>query len=189
MASIRDDFARWGVLRTIHMRVMHRLERHVGLHLFVINSRRLDANAAIDTLPEGCSVRVLSQIELSGFCQREELGLVADSVTQALARGDICFGYVEQGNLVAYTWIGTTPTPMEAGLWVEIGPHYSFGYKALTLPSHRGRHLQECLVHAADRWLTSHGYLYNIDHIRTHNFPSIVADRRYGNRAMATPAI
>ena len=70
---------------------------------------------------------------------------------------------------------------MEAGLNVRVGREYIYGYKTFTLPSHRGRRLQQAIIYECDRWLTAHGYRYNIDYIRTHNFASIRADRRYGN--------
>ena len=164
------------------MRVMHRLERYAGFHLFVIQSRALNPDPPDDCVPDGCSVRVLTQSELIQFSRNPELSLDRESIVKALARGDVCVGYVDHGELVAYLWGGRAATPAEAGLWVRFGDGYSYGYKALTVPSHQGRHLQERLIHVKDRWLTAHGSRYNINHIRTDNFPSIVADRRYGNR-------
>lgn len=178
----RTDVARWGLTKSIYMRVMRRLERLLRFRLFVIHARLLDPNAPHDVIPADCSVRALEQEEIEQFARNPELGMTSDFVSNACARGDLCFGYLERGVLVAYVWIGLQSTSAEDGMWVEFGPGHSYGYKALTLASHRGRHLQERLVHLSDRTLTSRGYLYNIDYIHTLNFPSIVADRRYGNR-------
>ena len=165
------------------MRVARCLERYAGIHLFVVHTRPLNAEIGEPVVPAGCSVRLMAEDELIESAARNpELGLQAESIVDALARGDICVGYIDQGALVSYTWIGMAAMPMEAGLWIRFGEGYSYGYKALTLPSHRGRHLQESLIHVSDPWLTAHGYRYNMDYIRTDNFASIVADRRYGNR-------
>ena len=127
---------------------------------------------------------MLEKDELVELCRDPSLDLSESFIAQACARGDACFGYLHGRALVAYMWIGMKPMPAEAGLWVHFGDEYSYSYKAFTLPSHRGRHLQECLVHLADPWRTSQGSRYNIGHIDTLNFASIVADRRYGNRAV-----
>jgi hypothetical protein len=180
--NFREDVRRWGLTKSLYLRVMRRLEKYLGFRLFVIHSRPLDPNAPQDVIPDDCSARVLEEQELVQFSRNPDLGLSEDFVAKASARGDVCFGYLERGSLVSYVWVGSKPTPAEVGLWVQFGEGHSYGYKALTLPSHRGRHLQECLTHLSDRWLTSHGYRYNIDYIHTLNLPSIVADRRYGNR-------
>jgi hypothetical protein len=184
MANLRQDIRRWGANKALYVRTMRRLEKYLRFRLFVIHTRTLDPNAPRDAIPSGCEARVLDSEELLHFSHDPALGLSSDFVAKAAARRDVCFGYLEQGMLVAYTWVGTQSTPAEEGLWVRFGERYSYGYKALTLASHRGRHLQECLVHLTDRWQTARGLLYNIDYIHTLNLPSIVANRRYGNRPL-----
>ncbi len=180
--NLRDDVRRWGIVKSVYVRVMRLAETCLRFRLFVVHARELNPAAPEDDLPPGCVARVMLESELIEFSRDPMLGLSADSIRRAIARGDVCFGYLERGKLVSYTWVATQPTPAEAGLWVRFGDGHSYGYKALTLPSHRGRHLLECLVHLTDRWQTSHGCRYNIDYIHTGNLPSIVADRRYGNR-------
>lgn len=180
--ALRQDVSRWGLTKSLYIRVMRRLENHLRFRLFVIHTRPLDPNAPQDPLPADCSARVLDQKDLVRFSRNPDLGLSEAFIAKAWARGDACFGYLEHNELVAYTWVGTKPTPAEGGLWVRFNEGHSYGYKALTLPSHRGRHLQEPLIHLTDRWQTSRGLLYNIDYIRTVNLASIVANRRYGNR-------
>ncbi len=180
--NLLQDTRRWGLTRSLYVRVMRLLEKVFRFRLFVIHTRPLDPNAPQDVIRIDCSARVIDEKELVQFSQSPELGLSEDFIAKASARGDVCFGYLERNALVAYTWVGTKPTPAEGGLWVQFGEGYSYGYKALTLPSHRGLHLQETLVHLTDRWQTSRGLRYNIDYIHTLNLPSIAANRRYGNR-------
>ena len=73
---------------------------------------------------------------------------------------------------------------MEAGLWVRVPPNYSYAYKALTLNSHRGRHLQQQLTIANDRALVGKGLTNNIEYIAIYNFPQRTASARYGNRTI-----
>ncbi len=180
--NFRQDLRRWGWTKSLYVRVIRRAEKYLGFRLFVVHTRPLDPNAPANPVPSGCVVRALGVQELIQFARDPRLGMTADSIRAATGRGDICFGYLEHGVLVAYAWIATKATPAEAGLWVRFAAAHSYAYKALTVPSHRGRHLQEHVVHLMDRWQTSHGCRYNIDYIHTTNLPSIAADRRYGNR-------
>ncbi len=180
--KLREDMQRWGLIKALYVRVMWRLQNYLGFRLFVVQSRVLDSNVPDDDIPEGSSARLLEEDELAEFCRDQSLGLSESLVAKACARGDVCFGYLERGSLVSYKWIATRSTSAEAGLWVHFANGYSYSYKALTVPSHRGRHLQECVVHVSDRWRTSQGLRYNIGYIDTRNLASIAADRRYGNR-------
>jgi len=183
-SNLREDIRRWGLIKALYLRAMRRVEKRLGFRLFVIHTRRLDPNTREEETPTGCSARLLTVDELIKFALDPALDLDSDAVAGAYARGDVCFGYLEQDTLVAYTWKSTVPTRAEDGLWVRFGEGYSYGYKAFTLPSHRGRHLQEHLIHASEHWRMSHGSRYNIGYIDLLNLSSIAADRRYGNRAI-----
>ena len=179
---LKEDVQRWGFAKSLYIRVMRRLQEWLRFRLFVVHTRLLDPDAPRNPIPEDCSVRVLDEHELQEFSRNPELGLSDAFISAASARGDVCFGYLERDDLVAYTWVANKTAPAEDGFWVLFRPEYSYGYKALTLPSHRGQHLQEHIVHLTDRWQTAHGRRYNIDYIDTLNLASIAADRRYGNR-------
>ncbi len=180
--NVREDIRRWGVIKALYVRVMWRLQKYLGFRLFVVHSRVLTGDVPDDDIPDGSSVRMLGEDELTEFSRDPSLGLSASFVAGARARGDVCFGYLERGLLVSYEWIGTKPTPAEAGLWVRFGEGYSYSYKAFTVPAHRGRRLQQRLVHRSEHWRISQGSRYNIGYIDTRNLASIAADRRYGNR-------
>ena len=100
-----------------------------------------------------CQTVAASPAEPGGLLSWSSLGMSHEFVESAVKRGDLCIGYVEKGCLVSYLWIGVSSTPMEAGLWVRFGNGHSYGYKSFTLPTHRGKRLQQLLVHQSDRWL------------------------------------
>lgn len=180
--NFRQDVHRWGLLKSSYVRIMRRLQRWLGFRLFVVHTRPLDPDPLQLALSAGCSVRILSEAELIEFSVDSALGLASDSIRRDNARGNLCFGYLEQAALVSYTWVATKATPAEGGLWIRFSEGYRYSYRALTVPSHRGRRLQLHIVHASDRWQAARGCRYNIDYIDTLNLPSIAADRRYGNR-------
>lgn len=164
---IREDIQRWGVIKALYVRVMWRLQEYLGFRLFVVHARELNADVPDHDMPEGCSIRMLEEKELVEFCRDPSLGLTESSVAKACARGAVCFGYLDQGSLVAYKWIATGPTPAEAGLWVRFSDGYSYSFKAFTAPSHRGRHLRECLIDFCEHWRLSQGWRHSIGYIDT----------------------
>lgn len=184
MSLFGENRQRWGLARAIYSAAMRRLQNIVGLHVFAINSRPLDPNAAEDPLPPDESIRYLRYADVDAICANPMLGISQQMAASALARGDVCIAYFDRGQLVSYFWCGFTTTPMEAGLSVRVPNGYSYAYKAMTLPSHRGRHLQQKLTRANDRHLCREGYRFNIEYIATHNFAQRVASLRYGNRTV-----
>jgi len=180
--NFKEDVSRWGLRKALFVRLMRRVENYLRFRIFVIHSRTLDANVALDEVPEGAVARLLTEHELLEFARDPQLDLASDSIRTSSARGDICFGYVDQGMLVAYSWYATRATRAEMGLWVRFPDGFSYGYKSFTRPSYRGRHLQECLTHLAERRRIELGARYNIGYIDVLNLSSIKADRRYGNR-------
>jgi len=185
MSEFRADWQRWGATKAIYARILIRLERYLGVHIFLINSRPLNPETDAAVLPDGHSVRYLEPSDIDVIDANPELQLSAASIQAALERGDICIGYFDESALVSYFWCGFSTVPMERGLWVQVPPReYSYAYKALTLESHRGHRLQNVLTQANDALLTRRGFKFNIEYIAPHNFAQRAASARYGNRTM-----
>jgi len=164
---------------------MSGIERYIGINVFVINSRPIGTlPPPAEPLDPNVEVRIIKKEELHTFAQDKRLDMRPDFIDEAIDRGDKCFGYLENDSLVAYVWLGLSESRMEAGFNVRIGEGYSYSYKSFTLPSHRGRRLQQQITWESDGWRQDNGFKYNIDYVRTHNFASIAADRRYGNVAV-----
>jgi hypothetical protein len=84
----------------------------------------------------------LSQDDLRRFSERDpSLDLDGDFLTEAFARGDRCFAFVQDGILGAYAWYANGPTPIQDSLAAVFGPGYIYMYKAFTAPAFRGRRL------------------------------------------------
>jgi len=60
----------------------------------------------------------------------------------AFARGDECYGFLNDGEIAAYTWYTSLPTPIELpGLTLLFKDRYVNIYKGFTHPAHRGHRL------------------------------------------------
>jgi hypothetical protein len=94
----------------------------------------------------------------------------------AAARGDQCYGLVENGNLVSYSWYSNNPTPINSEALADFDRQYLYMYKAYTLPAFRGRRLYTTGVFHAARVLLQDGiYKGIVTLVQIHNKPSLKA--------------
>jgi len=160
------------------------LGRVIGLRLFVINSRLLDPDAKVEEQPVDHQVRRMTVEDHPRVVSNEALGISQSFLHAALDRGDVCIGYFVSGELVSYFWCGFSQVPANPDLLVQVPRGYSYAYKAMTLASYRGQHLQEVLTRANDKLLVRDGFSHNIEYIEVVNFPQRRASIRYGNRTI-----
>ena len=155
------------------------MARHAGLRAFRFFRRALDP-AAPATVPGGLEVRMLWERDVGPLCRRAELDLTSEKVTAAFARGDLCAGAYESGELVGYCWFAFAPVPHLDGVWVDFHQRGVWMYKSLVLPSHRGRGIAPALYRFADGLCIERGRSFSIICVESHNRPSIAAIRRAG---------
>ena len=176
-----EDYRRWGVSRTLHKRFMLAIRPH--LVLCRVHSRPLSSQPPKPP-PTGFEARIVREGELMAASADEQLGLSADFVRSALARGDVCIGAFHDGRMVSYVWRSFTCAPHTDGLWVRFRKPFRYGYKAFTLPEFRGRHLQDPLARLLDAYCIERGFAFSIGFVETHNYPSIASDERRGSRLL-----
>lgn len=164
------------------MAVMRWLGRTVGLHVAWINTRTMNPDVIVPELPPGYSVRQLTDADYAAASADPDLDLGADFVAAARSQGHFCVGVFHGGRLASYTWRAFSPTAINARYALVFHRPNRYGYKALTLPAHRGRHLQNTIALFSDRLCWERGCYYAVSYIETHNYPSLRSDARRGNR-------
>jgi hypothetical protein len=171
--NLRADVGRWGWMRSVLIRIMSMLRRHVGLHIYRINLRPLVRQSPQPYLPGGITVRIVSPEELLKGVDDPELDLRLDFVRAALDRGDMAFGAFEGHRLVGYTWRTFAAAPDRDGLWARVSHPYQYSYKAFTRPSHRGKRIHVAITFVADTYLLGRGYAFEVGYMEITNFSSI----------------
>jgi hypothetical protein len=171
--SLRADVRRWGWMRSVLIRIMSMLRRHVGLHIYRINVRPLVGQSPQPYLPGGIAVRIASPEELLKGADDPELDLRLDFVRAALDRGDMAFGAFEGDRLVGYTWRTFAAAPDRDGLWARVSHPCQYSYKAFTRPSHRGKRIHVAITFVADAYLLGRGYAFEVGYMEITNFSSI----------------
>lgn len=148
-------------------------------------SRRPIAGADEFKLPAHGDYRIvaLTSRQLPQACKDPALGMSKAFLAAAERRGDLCIGAVHGGTLVAYCWFGIgTPGPFNKNFSVVYDfPGQAYGYKAFTVPAHRGRKLQQLLVVTANRILSSRGFSHVLGYVNIENFSSRRMTARFKN--------
>ena len=111
-----------------------------------------------------------------------DLDMGADFISHALKQGHFCVGAFYEERLVSYVWRAFGDTKITHRFTLKFGKPNRYGYKALTLPEHRGLHLLNTIALYSDKLCFDLGYTYAIGFIETHNFASIRSDARHGNK-------
>jgi len=168
---------RWGLTAAALKVLLTALRRYLGIHLYGIYAREMEMPSATVPAMPGFIFRMfeLSAAEdLIARSTREELGMSAEFIRSALAKGDVCDAVIRDGEVVSYSWSAFTPTRDDGGVFVGFGNRYRYGYKAYTLPAYRGQHLQRVNKPMRDRYcLETRGRTHTIAFISIDNRPSI----------------
>lgn len=180
-ALITADRARWGTRRALHMVFMRSLLRLFNLHIAYIHTRKLKLDPSKWPPPEGYEVRMLEPEELYAAAADPQLEMTRDFLDEALSLGHWCPGAFYEGKLVSYGWRAFNDAPGSNGFRIRLNQKLRYAYKSLTLPEHRGRHLQTYISYVSDQYCLERGYERGISYVETHNYPSLTGDWRRGN--------
>jgi hypothetical protein len=180
--SLRADAERWGWTRSLLVRLMSRLQRHAGLHVYRVGVRPLVRQRPEMNLPGGITLRVAQPDELLSAAADPQLDMPPDFVRAALQRGDMAFGAFEGDRLVGYSWRTFTAAPDVDGLWIRVDRPYFCGYRAFTRPSHRGRRIHASIALFSDGHLLERGYAAEVGFVGITNLASLAVARFLGRR-------
>jgi hypothetical protein len=180
--NLRADAERWGWTRSLLVRLMSRLQRHAGLHVYRVGVRPLVRQRPEPNLPRGITLRVAQPEDLLGAAADPELEMPADFVRAALHRGDMAFGAFEGDRLVGYSWRTFSAAPDVDGLWIRVDRPYFCGYRAFTRPSHRGRRIHAAIALFSDGHLLERGYAAEVGFVAITNLASLAVARFLGRQ-------
>lgn len=160
----------------------HQAARRGGLHVFRVLGRELRPAAP------RLDCKRLPDAEVFRFCENPQLDLSAATVEAALARGDVCVGAFEAGELAGYVWYAYGPAPHLDGVWIYPPENAIYRYKAFVRPAFRGRGIATALYRAGDARVARPGRRYVVNCVAVQNAPSIAASRRSGDAPLGLVA-
>ena len=178
--TISTDRARWGLGRALYMSLMRICARVLGLKVAVVHSRPLYGDPSGGEVASGYEVRELAEADYARIPLDERFDTPASFIASTRAAGGFCTGAFKDDELVATVWRSFGDAPADNGFRLKFAPHLRYGFKALTLPEHRGLHLQTPMSLQSDQACIERGCSLGASYIETHNFPSRTGDLRRG---------
>ena len=180
--TLLTDAKRWGWTSTLFTRVAPRLERLLGMWIFVVKVRNLaDPPQEPSTPPVGITARVLDPAQALRCAHQEpEFELDPEFIRQAAARGDRAYAAFQQDKLVGYTLRSSSTAPFFDGLWIGVPRPLDYSYKEYTLSSHRGRGIYRAFASLADYHSSRRGHRVLFSLIDISNIASLCASRMMG---------
>ena len=159
-------------------KLIARLRRYLGIDLCRVLAR--DVGPAPARESSRFEFRTLSRAELLSLCADPEYRLRATWVRGALARGDICFGALDNGRVAGYVWLAYAAARYTDQVWVRTDASSRYTYKVFVHPEHRGRGLAGELYRRADTAALARGRTRAVMVVQADNPASLRAARRDG---------
>lgn len=101
-------------------------------------------------------------------------------ISEALSKGDRCYGFLDGDRLINFGWYSLTPTKMSEELQFRFPDGYIYLYKAFTHPDYRGQRLHGIgTLRALEEYL-ARGFRGIVCHVHSNNFASLRSSYRMG---------
>ena len=183
VSSVRLTVKRLGWLHTL-LWSSASLGRRFSTHIFVVALHPIDEDEGRDDPNAvGLDGHVLTPDEVLGFFKHSEgYSYSRAFANAALARGDRCFGLLENERLVWYCWYARESAPVFDDVEVVSEFPFLYAYNAYTDAAHRGRGLHRIGVVASGRFFAREGYRAITAYMEAHNLPPLIAARAMGER-------
>lgn len=159
-------------------KLIARLRRYLGIDLCRVLAR--DIEPAAPEAPAAFEFRTLTRPELLRLCGDPGYQLSAAWVRSALARGDVCFGALDNGRVAGYVWLAYAAARYTDQVWVRTDASSRYTYKVFVHPEHRGCGLAGELYRRADTAALARGRTRAVMVAQADNQASLRAARRDG---------
>ena len=132
-------------------------------------------------LPEHLRFTGLEPRDLLTIIENPEYEMSADFVQQALAKGDECYGILDEDILASYGWYARSATSLDPDdLIFHFDDKYVYMYKGFTLHSYRGQRLHAIGMTRALAEYQSRSFKGLVSCVESNNFDSLKSCYRMG---------
>ncbi len=132
----------------------------------------------------------LEERTLRKFAASQDYELSDGFLRDAFARGDECYGFLDDVVLAAYGWYTRRPTSLDRPeLVLHFSDRYIYMYKGFTHSAHRGQRLHAIGMTKALAIFLARGYRGLISYVEATNFSSRRSCYRMGYADFGTVAI
>ena len=123
----------------------------------------------------------LNEVTLREFAERPDYDLSKSFLSEALAKGDECYGFLNGGELASYGWYSNKPTAIDPpDLVLHFNDQFIYMYKGFTHVNYRGQRLHAIGMTQALEAYLARGYKGIVSYVEWNNFGSLKSCYRMG---------
>ena len=178
-ADFRRERAAFGLrstLREFAFRAIH----HVVSFKVLRGIYLARADARFTECPTGFTGDFLDSETLERVSLDRRYDLPPEFVSEALGRGDACYGVLDGDRVVSYGWYTHAPTKINDDLWLHFDQAYVYRYKGLTLEPYRGRRFHAITMARTLAAWRARGYRGMLAYVEANNLSSLKSVNRLG---------
>jgi len=180
--KLKSDIKRLGLIRSLYIRIMRRIGQHLGIHVNIVRSTAMGANAQFPEIPSNISLQLISADRLLKAIENPTLLLSRKFVQAAIDRGDLAFGAFDGPVLVSYIWRTFSHAPHTEKIWVRVPPPYCYAYNSFTLPKYRGLHISPAVHIFSDVEMYKRKFTHRAGFVAVTNSASLAMGKYMGTR-------
>ncbi|HEY2515744.1 MAG TPA: hypothetical protein VGI39_32970 [Polyangiaceae bacterium] len=176
-----DAFRRYGLGRTLYdaaYRAARKVTEVAVWNGVVLTMDTLDRSFLSE--PKRAAGRFADAAELKSYARDPIYDLDESFIDHAMALGDRCHVFVENGTLQSYGWYARHPTGAGRNVVLHFDPAYVYMYKGFTHPKFRGQRLHAIGMAAALEAYTNEGARGFVSYVDSANFASLRSCDRMG---------
>jgi hypothetical protein len=159
-------------------RALNKVTHFMALTILSVTWETLDKSFLF--VRPGYPLRFLEGPELEALAQDRANELSPEFVSQALARGDRCYGIFDRERLASYGWYSRLETAVTVGLNLYFGPEWVYMYKGFTRLEYRGRRLYAAAMANALKECAKEGRRGLVCFVEANNFNALKSCYRMG---------
>ena len=180
----KSHLKRHGALKTVFRLLSQSVNKLFTLkirYLITFDLKALNSkNLAVDNRFQ---ITRLDPAWLARHVDLEEYQMNKNFLNRVQRKSDICFGILNKGKVVSFTWYSNKPSLLlEGELELRFGDKFLYEYNSFTHPDYRGQGLVAIGFTTALRELSKLGYHSLIGVVAFDNFSSIKSLYRKGGR-------
>lgn len=166
------------------------LGRRISVHILIVTVHGLeDVRLNVTDATAGLDARFLTAEEVMRFARDEGYWYSRSFASDALARGDRCFGVFDRERLLSYCWYASHGAPVFDDIDVAVDFPFIYAYNAHTDFAQRGRGLHIFGACGAAERLRSEGFRAVTAYIEADNVAPLIAARRMGEEFVGFVAL
>jgi hypothetical protein len=188
IAGAPQTLTRYGMGALVHDAGCRLVNKAVSLRILRGTIVRLQdiTDESLFEVPAGYDARFAPLDDLRPYARAGLHDLCVPMLAQRETNGDRCYAIWKDGELAAYSFFSTPPSPVDDHFTFHYDPAWIYPNGGYTVPAYRGRRLHARGASQALRVFAQEGKQGLVSWVLSNNFASLRSSRRMGRRIFGT---